>query len=106
MSKWAKAFWIGILVIGFYSGNTWAGNKVLIVPGLAQEEIKSVTTYAPFLKGLEATVAQEKIVPEYLYISLDSAPDDATRTAIGKETAEKIKKMNPDVRGGPNELDS
>ncbi|MBU4316541.1 MAG: hypothetical protein KKF30_04630 [Proteobacteria bacterium] len=97
MRRYIKIILIGIWAMILFSGNVMAAKKVLIVPGLSEEEIKSVTTYEPFFKGMEAVLSQEKIVPEYLYVGLDESSDEAARTALGKETVAKIKAMNPDV---------
>ncbi|MBA3029213.1 MAG: hypothetical protein FP816_10445 [Desulfobacteraceae bacterium] len=97
MRRYIKIILIGIWAMILFSGNVMAAKKVLIVPGLSEEEIKSVTTYEPFFKGIEAVLSREKIVPEYLYVGLDESSDDAARDTLGKEAVLKIKAINPDV---------
>jgi putative ABC transport system substrate-binding protein len=98
MKRWKWGIGLAMLtVMLFLTGNAFAETKVLIVPGLAEEDVKSVDTYAPFFKGLEMVLAEQNILFEYEFVALDGTPDEAVRASIGKEAVGKIKTMHPDV---------
>ena len=92
----AKIF-IASLLVMVLAVPAAAKNKVVIVPGLNEAEAKSVSTYAPFFKGIEDVLSANNTTWEYHYVGLDGALDDTERFAIGKKAISAIKALNPDV---------
>ena len=97
MHRWIKVMVICLSGLLWFAGNGVCGNKVVIVPGLSEKEIVSVSTYVPFFQGLEQVLGENNVVSEYYYVGLDSASNDEARMALGKEAIDKIKAINPDV---------
>ena len=86
-----------LFIMGVMVGSVLGDGKVVIVPGLTETEIRSVTTYIPFFSGVENALKEQGVAYEYYHVGLDNAPDDDTRMAAAKEAISKIKSMDPDV---------
>ncbi|MBU4270203.1 MAG: hypothetical protein L6301_00765 [Desulfobacteraceae bacterium] len=78
------------------TGNAWAAQKVLIIPAISEEVLKQHELAKRCLNGIRESIAQSDAVSELLYVPLYGAPE-ADKVAMGKETAEKVKLIKPNV---------
>ncbi|MBA3029881.1 MAG: hypothetical protein FP816_13900 [Desulfobacteraceae bacterium] len=80
-----------------FSGAAYASEKILVIPGVSEATATSMETYQDCIKGITETLGTKGLVPEFLYVDLDDAPDDMVREQLGKSTAQKVKEMAPKV---------
>lgn len=88
---------ICLLTVALFSVNALAAGKVVVVSGVTEEGAKKIGTYLMVYEGINEVLGEKGIKPDYLYVGLDEAPDDAAKKEAGDKMVAEINTLKPDL---------
>ncbi|MBU1194468.1 MAG: hypothetical protein KKE62_13480 [Proteobacteria bacterium] len=85
-----------VLALSFFANMAFAAKKVIVVAGVSEANGKEAS-YFLITGGINDSLKEAGIVPEYMWVDLDAVTDPAEKEKLSLTTVEKIKAATPDL---------
>jgi ABC-type uncharacterized transport system substrate-binding protein len=85
------------IFMGIFVQNAFCAGKAVIVLGVTEEYLTPGGAFELCVKAVQSSLKEEGVSEEIVYSKIDEATNDTDRDALGKETAEKVRTLKPDV---------
>ena len=100
--KLFKSEWlaVGALVLALFTGNAMAdgiADKVVVVISGVSEASAGPIGYQMVYDGINEGFKAAGITPKYLWVEMDTLPDDAAKDAAGDAMLAKARELKPDL---------
>jgi putative ABC transport system substrate-binding protein len=98
MRRAIKIFFTACFIfVGIFVQNAFCAGKAVIVLGVTEEYLTPGGAFELCVKAVQSSLKEGGVSEEIVFSKIDEAANDADRDALGKETAEKVRTLKPDV---------